>query len=268
VGRSLALICGAGVLPARMAAEARRQGWRVVAFTFDEATVVEAHADIVVPSAISELGPVFGALAREGVTAALFSGKFSLGDVVRATSGDPAAASIVHAAGSRTGSSLADVVVQAFVTMGIEVLDQRAFMGDWVLGPGCWTARPPADDEWTDVWRGLDVARTCARAGIGQTVVLRHGVVTAVEAIEGTSAAIRRGAELAGPGAVVVKAVARANDYRFDTPAIGAETIEVAAAGGVGVVAVEAGRVQLVDREAALGLADRASVAVVGLTGE
>jgi acyl-CoA synthetase (AMP-forming)/AMP-acid ligase II len=44
VERSLGLICGAGVLPARMAGEARRHGWRVVAFTFGEAPGVTAFS--------------------------------------------------------------------------------------------------------------------------------------------------------------------------------------------------------------------------------
>jgi UDP-2,3-diacylglucosamine hydrolase len=260
-------MCGAGVLPARMAAEAERQGWRVIALTFGAAPGIETHAAVVVPSRFSALGPVFETLARERPAAALFSGKFSLGEVVRATSGDATAASIVHAAGSRSGSGLAAVVVQTLVDLGIEVLDQRAFIGDSLVAPGCWTARQPSAEEWTDVRHGLAVARTCAAAGIGQTVVLRHGVVTAVEAIEGTTAAIARGVALAGPGAVIVKAVAPDNDYRFDTPAIGPETIETATAGGAAVIAVEAGRVQVVDRETTRALADRSGLAVVGLEG-
>src|SRR5204863_43403 len=81
--------------------------------------------------------------------------------------------------------------------------------------------------------------------------------------LEGTTAAIRRGGQLAGAGAVAVKAVARANDYRFDTPTVGVETVEAAAASGVTVVAVEAGRVLVMDREATVAAADRAGVALV-----
>jgi UDP-2,3-diacylglucosamine hydrolase len=258
-------MCGAGVLPARMAAEARRQGWRVVAFTFANAPDVSARADVTIASRFSELGPVLAALQAERVSAALFSGRFALGDVLRATTGDHRAASLAEAAGSFSGASLAGVVVETLGAMGVEVLDQRGFLGDWITTPGCWTKREPTAAEWVDVRQGLALARASAEAGIGQVIVLKRGVVTAVEAIEGTTAAIRRGAELAGPGAVVVKAVARANDYRFDTPAIGAETIEVAASGAVTVIAIEAGRIQVLDREAALALADHAGVSVLGL---
>ena len=103
-----------------------------------------------------------------------------------------------------------------------------------------------------------------ADAGVGQTVVVRRGAVAAVEAIEGTTETIRRGLEVVGRGAVVAKAAARGHDYRFDMPTIGPETIEIAAAGGAAVVAVEAERVLVLDREACIRIANGAGMALVG----
>jgi DUF1009 family protein len=116
-----------------------------------------------------------------------------------------------------------------------------------------------------DARRGLAIARQLAEAGIGQTVVLKRGVVTALEAAEGTTETIRRGARLAGPGAVVVKAVAAEHDYRFDAPALGPDTIAAAAEGKVGMIAVEAGAVMLLEPEHSLRLAEEASIALVGV---
>jgi hypothetical protein len=265
VGRALGLMCGAGVLPARMAGEARRQGWRVVAFAFGDAPGLEAYADLTIPSRLTELGPVFAALQREAVAAALFSGKFWLGDVLKTARGDAAGEAIVAQAGALTDGSLSAAVVGTFGALGIEVLDQRGFVGDWLTPRAVLGARRPTDAEWADVRRGLGVARSCADAAIGQTVVIKRGVVAAVEALEGTTATIRRGGELAGPGAVVVKAVARVHDYRFDTPTVGVETIAAAAAGGIAVVAVEAGRVLVMDRDATVAAADRAGVTLAAV---
>ena len=111
------------------------------------------------------------------------------------------------------------------------------------------------------------MARRMAEARIGQTVVVKHGAVLAVEAVEGTTETIRRGGALGGPGAVVVKAVARDHDYRFDAPAVGPETLRAAAEAGVTVVAVEADRVLLFDRQETLRIADTANIAVVGVDG-
>lgn len=258
-------MCGAGVLPARMAAEARRQGWRVVAFTFANAPEVAPHADVTIPSRFTESGPVLRAIRDHGISAALFAGTFWLGEVLRAQTGDATSRAIAREAGTLAATDLAAAIVSALGGLGVDVLDQRAFVGEWLGGSGCWTARSPSDVEWADVRLGLGLARTCAESGIGQTVVVKRGVVVAVEAAEGTTATIRRGGEVGGAGAVVVKAVATGHDYRFDTPVIGSETIGAAAASGVTVVAVEAHRVLLVDRDTVVQLADGSGIAIVGV---
>ncbi len=267
--RSLALMCGAGVLPAHMADEARRRGWRVVAFTFDEASALAGRVDRVVPARITTLGPVLAALQEDGISAALFSGRFSMPDVVRADRGtaDAVARGFEAQAGSRIDARLAAAVIATLAGVGVQVLDQREFLGDWLQGVGCWSARTPTEAEWGDVRRGLDVARRMAEARIGQTVVVKHGAVLAVEAVEGTTETIRRGGALGGPGAVVVKAVARDHDYRFDAPAVGPETLRAATEAGVTVVALEADRVLLFDRQETLRIADTAGIAVVGVDG-
>lgn len=265
--RSLALISGAGRLPALVAERARRQGWRVVAFAFDGAADLDAHADRVVRGRLTEVGPVLAALTAEGVKAAVLCGRFSMSAVLRAPldSADAASQDLYHRAGSRVDRKLVEAVIATLAGIGVEVLDQRRFLGDLLAAPGCLAARAPGDDEWAAVRQGLALARMLADAGIGQTVVLHHGAVTAVEAVEGTTAAIRRAAALGGPGAVIVKAVARDHDYRFDTPTIGLETVEAAAAGRAAVLAVEAGRVLVLDPEGARRAADAAGLALVSV---
>ena len=263
-------MCGAGGLPARMADEARRRGWRVVAFTFDEASAAGISADRLVPAALEQLGPVLATLHGEGAKAVLFSGRFSMRRIVQAESAgvDAFARTINERAGSRIDAALAGTIITTLAGFGIEVLDQRPFFGDALAGPGTWSRRAPSEAQSADIARGFAVARMIAESHIGQTVVVRHGAVTAVEAVEGTTEAVRRGAALAGPGAVVVKAVARDHDYRFDVPAIGLETVEAAIAGGVAVLAVEAGRVVVLDRDAITHAADEAGLALLGVDDE
>jgi DUF1009 family protein len=266
--RSLGLMCGAGVLPARMADEARRRGWRVVAFTFDHAPGVAERAETVVRSRIAELGAVLGRLERERITTVLFSGRFSMPDVLRVgTVADATFRSLEAQANSRSGPPFVQAIIATMGARGVEVLDQRDFVGDWLVGNGCCSARHPTEAERRDADCGLAVARMIAAARIGQTVVVRHGAVVAVEAVEGTTEAVRRGAALAGPGAVVVKAVAPDHDYRFDAPTVGPETLAAAAEGRVAVVAIEANRVLLLDRAEAVRIADTAGIAVVGVEG-
>jgi UDP-2,3-diacylglucosamine hydrolase len=258
-------MCGAGSLPARMAEHARRQGWRVVAFAFDGAPDLGDRVARVVPARVTDLPAVVGGLLAEHVDAVLLSGRFSMAEFLRAPAVEGEQARLEATVGAFVDTRMAEVMATTLSGMGIELLDQRPFLGEWLAPPGTWSAREPGELEWPDIRRGLVVARLAANAGVGQTVVVKRGAVTAVEAVEGTTAAIARGATLGGPGAVVVKVAANGHDFRFDTPAIGPDTLEAAAAGGVTALAVEAGRVLLLDREAMVGRADAAGIALVSV---
>lgn len=261
--RTLGLMCGAGSLPALMAAEARRQQWRVVAFAFPGASDLDAAADTVVPSRLEAMAPVVEGLVREKVNGVLFSGKFWMGDLLAAGTPDSVHTRMAASAGSLLDANIAQAIIGTLASLGIDLLDQRPFLGDGLGAARTLSMRAPTDAEWSDIRRGFAVARLAADASVGQTVVVRRGAVSAVEAIEGTTETVRRGTRLSGPGSVVVKAVARAHDFRFDTPAIGPDTLEAAAAGGATAIAVEAGRVLVLDAESTIQRADAAGIALV-----
>ena len=261
--RSLALMCGAGTLPLRMAAQARRQGWRVVAFAFPGAPDLGEAAAAVIPARVEAMAPVVEALVREKISAMLFSGKFWMGDLLAARTPDATHAQMATTAGALLDGNITQAIVGTLTGLGIELLDQRPFLGDWLGAARTWSTRAPSEAEWNDIRRGLTVARLNADASVGQTVVIKRGAVSAVEAIEGTTETVRRGTGLSGPGAVVVKAVARAHDFRFDTPAIGPDTLEAAVAGGVTALAVEAGRVLVLEPAVVIERADAAGIALV-----
>jgi UDP-2,3-diacylglucosamine hydrolase len=161
--------------------------------------------------------------------------------------------------------ALAGTVLATLSGMGIEVLDQRPFLAPWMMDGGTPTSRVPSPAEWEEIHAGFALARRLAEDGIGQTVVRSRGVTLAVEAVEGTDETIRRGVRLAGPGAVVVKAVAAGHDFRFDIPTVGPATIAAMADGGATALAVDGGKVLLVDREEAVRAANAARIAVVSV---
>jgi UDP-2,3-diacylglucosamine hydrolase len=264
VERRLAVMAGAGVLPGRAAAEAVRQGWRVVALAFDEAAGLGAHAERVVPSTIKDIQAVLQTLGDERVQAAVFVGKFwkqRVFDAVGATD----EAGLRLARSGLSDDALAGTVLATLSGMGIEVLDQRPFLAPWMMDDGTLTSRAPSPAEWEEIHAGFALARRLAEDGIGQTVVRSRGVTLAVEAVEGTDETIRRGVRLAGPGAVVVKAVAAGHDFRFDIPTVGPATIAAMADGGATALAVNGGKVLLVDREEAVRAANAAGIAVVSV---
>lgn len=264
--RALGLMAGAGILPGRAAAEARRRGWRVAAFAFEEAPGLAEAADDFIPSRITEIQAVLGELTARRIEAAVFVGKFwkssAFSHYERA---DDAGRGLAR--GGLSDAALAQMVVATLDAMSIAVLDQREFLAPWLLSAGAVSARVPGDAEWEEIREGFRLAARLAADGIGQTVVRARGVTVAVEAAEGTDEAIRRGGRLAGRGAVVVKTVAPDHDYRFDIPTVGAATLEAMREGGAAVLAVPADRVLLLDRDEVVRLADEAGIAVVSVDG-
>lgn len=268
--RTLGLMAGAGALPRRAAAEARRQGWRVVAFAFDECPGLAESVPELIPARLSEIQTVLMELMTRQASAALFVGKFAkervLEQAQRAHEVDEAALDLAQQGLSDT--ALGNMAVATLGAMGIDVLDQRDFLGPWMMPAGHLAGPRPTPSVSDEIRAGFKLGRALAGEGIGQTVVRAFGVTVAVEAAEGTDETIRRGCRLAGPGAVVVKAVAPGNDYRFDIPSIGASTLEVLALGRAAALAVEARRVLLVDRDEVIRMGERAGITVVGLDGE
>ena len=257
-------MAGAGVLPGRAAAEAVRQGWRVVALAFDQAAGLGVHAERVVPCTITDIEAALRTLADERIQAAVFVGKFWKQRVFDAV-GDTDQAGRDLARAGLSDDALTGTVVGTLAALGIEVLDQRPFLSPWMMAPGAVGARAPTPAEWEEIRAGFALARRLAHHGIGQTVVRSRGVTLAIEAAEGTDETIRRGATLAGRGAVVVKAVAPGHDFRFDIPTVGPATLAAMAEGGATALAVDGDKVLLVDRDEAVRAADRAGIAVVAL---
>jgi DUF1009 family protein len=148
---------------------------------------------------------------------------------------------------------------------GVQVLDQRIFLAPFLASVGTLTARGPTRAQLEDIAVGMKLARQCAAFGAGQAVVIHCGAPVAIEAMEGTDETIRRGCRLAGPGAVVVKAVAPQHDYRFDVPTVGGETISAMVYGKASALAVEGGKILCLDREAVVERANRQGIAIVGV---
>ncbi|MGH7229644.1 MAG: LpxI family protein, partial [Nitrospiraceae bacterium] len=151
---------------------------------------------------------------------------------------------------------------------GIQIRESTFGLRGILVEEGSLTERSPSKKEWEDIRYGWEVAQDIGRLDIGQCVVVKDRVVVAVEAVEGTDEAIRRGGVLAGEGAVVVKRSKPQQDLRFDLPAVGPATVEAMASVKATVLALEADRSVLLDRDETLRKAERAGIAIVGLLGD
>lgn len=120
-------------------------------------------------------------------------------------------------------------------------------------------------EEREDVNYGFRIAKEVSRLEIGQSVVVKRGAVLAVEGFEGTDKCLARGGELAGRdgGAIAVKVAKDKHDMRWDIPCVGSGTMETCAAARIRVLALEAGKTLLLDREEMEAMAKKQKISVV-----
>jgi DUF1009 family protein len=153
-----------------------------------------------------------------------------------------------------------------FEKEGIPVRSVLDYCPEMLVQPGCLTKAQPTRRQWADVRFGWPLAKQVAAMQIGQTIVVKHLAVVAVEAIEGTDRALQRGGELAKGGAVAVKVAKEGHDVRFDIPCIGPQTVATLEAAGIAVLAVEAGCTLLLDPDQVRAAADKAGICIVAVT--
>jgi UDP-2,3-diacylglucosamine hydrolase len=261
---ALGLVGGAGTLPALMAREARRAGWRVVAFALAASEPLDPHADRVVPCRLGDVGPILSVLGEEKIRHVVLAGRVRKDVLFQGAQLDAAAQQLLSQAADWSDDSLLETALQGLAAMGIEVLDQRTFLAPWLVPAGLVAGPPVPPALESDVARALQLARDMAERGVGQTVVLRAGSVAAVEAMEGTDEAIARAGRLGGPGTRVVKVAKPAQDMRFDVPVVGVATVAAMKAAGADGLSIDAARTLIVDGDAFIRAVDDAGIVVVG----
>lgn len=263
---TLGLIAGNGVYPRLVIEGARAAGVeRVVmaAFTGETNPAVAARADEVEWLRVGQLGKLLNYFRTAGVTEAMMAGQIAPRNLFDLRP-DVRALVMLAKLRQRNAESIFAAIGDELARAGVTLLSATTFLERDLAAAGVLTGRQLKRRERDDVEFGFSIAREVSRLDIGQTVVVKNGTVLAVEAFEGTSEAIKRGGALGRGGATVVK-VSKANqDMRFDVPVIGIETIRVAAEAQISVIAVEAGRTLILEREATLAAAVAAGITIVG----
>lgn len=159
--------------------------------------------------------------------------------------------------------ALADDMQEA----GITLIDSTHYIPQCLADPGPMTPRTrPTDAQQADIEFALPIIRRLGDLDIGQAIAVKDREVIAVEALEGTDAMIRRAGELCRSGKWLMLKVAKPRqDMRVDVPTVGLNTIGQLHEAGATCLAVEVGRVILLDKPQLLAEADRLGIAVVGV---
>ena len=267
-GERIGLIAGNGRFPIIFADNARKLGYYVsaVAHIGEAEPELERHVDRIHWIKIGQLNKLINAFKADGVERAVMLGGVKKTHVFTTVRPDLRALALFARVALWRDDDILREIAAEIEREGIVICDATFGLEGILVEEGALTARTPSEKEWEDIRYGWEVAHEIGRLDIGQCVVIKDRVVVAVEAVEGTDGAIKRGGDLAKEGAVVVKRSKPQQDLRFDLPTVGPRTIEVMASVKASVLAIEAGRTILLDREIMLDKARSARIAIVGIT--
>jgi DUF1009 family protein len=265
----LGIIAGNGKFPLILAENAAREGVEVVAVALSEETdpAIEKYAARVYWLSITQLGKLIKTFKNEGVTKAVMAGqvvkrRMYTSDIIRL---DLTSARLWASLPDKKGDTILKAVADELSKNGIELIDSTTYMGACLADKGVMTKRQPDKAELADVEFGFKMAKVIADHDIGQSVAVKDLSVVAVEAVEGTDNCIRRAGELGKGGIVVVKVSRKGHDMRFDVPVTGMRTIEALREAKARVLAVEAGKTLMLDKEEVLAAADESDICIMGI---
>jgi len=272
----IGLIAGNGTFPLLILDAARAQGFEVVVVAIKEeasAAIEDRGAASVHWVSLGELSKLIETFQRQGVRRAIMAGQVKHKQIFSAIRPDWRLAKLLLSLTTRNTDSLLGAVAKVLAEEGITLESSTGLLEPLLVKAGELTRRAPSEQERKNIDYGRAVARQLAQYDIGQTVVIAESACVAVEAMEGTDAAIERAGyimrSLQGDASTLSRAltvvkIAKPNqDMRFDVPVIGVRTIEVMEVAGATCLALDAGKCLLLDGRRVLDAANAAGMAVV-----
>ena len=225
---------------------------------------MESEVDAFLWIKVGQVGAAIAFLKEQGVSKVVMAGGISRVKAFRDVKLDARGALLLARIRSTKDDKIMRGVAEELSLEGMEVVHSTAFLTDAIVQPGLVAGSPLSEEQISDVELGRELIKAMTGYHVGQLVVIKNGVVVAVEAVEGSDDAIRRGGQLGGTDTVVVKCAKPDQDMRFDVPMVGKKTIEVMNEVGAKVLAVEAGRSIVVDKENVLKLAAEMGISIYG----
>jgi DUF1009 family protein len=264
---TLAIIAGNGAYPLAMARAARAAGVKrlaVAAFQNETDPALTPLVDEIEWMRVGQLGRMLGFLMKSGTRHAVMSGQIHPKNLFDLRP-DLKALVMLGKLRQRNAESIFGAIAEEMSKVGVELLPATTYMDDQLASTGLIAGPKLSRREEEDVRYGFGIAKETSRLDIGQTVVVKNGTVLAVEAFEGTNAAMKRGGELGRKDAIMVKVSKPNQDFRFDVPVIGPITLEAARDARIRILGIEAGRTLLLEKERLTALADEHRVSIFGI---
>ena len=262
----IGLIAGNGKLPLLVAEQAKREAYalHVCAIHGETDAAISEMADSIEWVRLGQLKRLIDYFKKRGVRQAIMAGKITKTNIFKGdVRPDFDMLQLMTFIKDRKDDTLLGAVASHLKKNGIELLSSVSLLSSLLPKAGVLSKRKPTKEDESEIEFGWKVAKEIAGMDIGQTVVIKNKSVLAVEAIEGTDQAILRGGELVSGDVAVIKVAKPKQDMRFDVPTVGLQTLEIMIRAKVRLLAFEAGKTILMDRDQFLKKADQHRMVVV-----
>lgn len=261
------LVAGDGLLPVRMAQQAKENGFDVVAISLsdDNYHQLKKYCSKVYSFCPGEVQKIEDVLMEEGVKQVTFLGKVNKTVLLKRPKFDARAIDFIKKAIRLNDDKVMLMIIDEFEKKGISILDQTLFIKSLMIPSGVLGQLQPTQEQIDDVNYGYWLAKESGKLDIGQSVVIKDKMIMAVEAIEGTDKCIKRGCKIAKKNARIIKVAKPAQDKRFDIPAIGLKTLRTMKKYKADLIAVEAGETIIVDQEEVVKFANKNNIVIMAV---
>ncbi|OGR86790.1 MAG: hypothetical protein A3A86_06970 [Elusimicrobia bacterium RIFCSPLOWO2_01_FULL_60_11] len=261
----LGLIAGKGKFPLIFAQETRRNGRELVVIALKEEVDEDLapYAKAVHTISVGKLDSIIQALKKENVKEVAMAGRLEHIKIFSDIIPDLRTAQLLLKLKDRRADSVLLAVAKELEGDGIRLLPSTMFLSHLLPKAGFLTRSKTTESEQKNVEFGIRMAQGLSALDLGQTVVVKKRAAVALEAMEGTDECIKRGAALGGEGVIVVKSSKPDQDMRFDVPVVGMHTMNVMIACKARVLAVEAGKTLMLEKDEMLEAADAAGICVL-----
>ncbi len=264
---SFGIIAGNGVYPLLVARAARAAGvGRIVAaaFTGETDPKLAELVDEIEWLRVGQLAKMIAVFRKRDVADAVMAGQINPKHLFDLRP-DAKALLLLARLKARNAESIFGAIGDELGKSGVTLLPATTFLDDCLARPGLIAGPKLNRREEEDIAYGFRVAKEMSRLDVGQTVLVKKGTVLAVEAFEGTNETIQRGGKLGRRDAIMIKVSKPNQDFRFDVPVIGPQTLETARAARLRAIAVEAGRTLLLEKETIFERAAEYRISIAGI---
>ena len=263
----IGLIAGNGQFPSFFAKCAKKKGYEVYATAYKNETkhCLENHTKNIIWLHIGQIKKQIQFFKKHNIKEIVMAGGIIKTNAIKNLRPDLKAVMLLAKIKNTGDDNILRAYANVFEKEGIKVRASTFLVPEILAKEGLWTKKRPTKAQMEDIKIGWDIAKKIGELDIGQCVIVENGSILAIEAIDGTDATIKRGTSLAETDCIIIKICKPNQDFRFDVPSIGIETIEIMKNTKANFLVIEAKKTIVFDKEKIITLANKHNIGVMAI---